>query len=121
MKPIAMRYCCVSDQAERLADVFDRLGMARRSLEDAGLPPGDGFQGAIFEVGNGWIEIWPTGEGMPAGTMLQLVVEQADALAAAARAAGLAPNGPMDAHGERIYFLDTPGPQLSFQSTLAPG
>lgn len=121
MKPIAMRYCCVSDQAEALAGVFDRLGMARRTMEDVGLPPGDGFQGAIFEVGNGWIELWPTGEGMPAGTMLQLVVGQADSVAAAARATGLAPTGPMDAHGERIYFLDAPGLQLSFQSALAPG
>ena len=35
----------------------------------------------------------------------------------AARGNGLAPEGPMDAHGERIYFLRLPGGlQMSFQS-----
>lgn len=33
---------------------------------------------------------------------------------------GLSPEGPMDAHGERIYFLEMPdATQMSFQSSLA--
>ena len=56
---------------------------------------------------------------MPAGTMLQIVVDDADSLAQQARANGLAPEGPMDAHGERIYFLKAPtGLPVTFQSPL---
>ncbi len=51
--------------------------------------------------------------------MLQLVVDDADAYAEKAKAGGLSPQGPMDAHGERIYFLTLPGGlQMSFQSRL---
>ena len=54
---------------------------------------------------------------MPACTMLQLVVDDADAWAARARENGLDPHGPMDAHGERIYFLQAPtGLPVTFQS-----
>ena len=45
------------------------------------------------------------------------LVDDADAFAAQARKNGLAPKGPMDAHGERIYMLEGPdGLQMSFQS-----
>lgn len=42
---------------------------------------------------------------MLSGTMLQLVVDDADAYAATARANGPEPFGPVDVHGERIYYL----------------
>ncbi len=57
---------------------------------------------------------------MPAGTMLQVVVDDADAFAENAKQNGLDSQGPMDAHGERIYFIGTPtGLQLSFQPKLS--
>ena len=56
---------------------------------------------------------------MPAGIMLQIEVDDADAFAAHAKANGLEAQGPMDAHGERIYFFKAPtGLQVSFQSKL---
>jgi hypothetical protein len=119
MTATAMRLCCVSEQAEALVVTFDRLGLNRRPIADCNPSPGEGFRGAIYAIGNGWIEVWPAGEGMPAGIMIQLVVDDADAVAAAAREGGLAPQGPMDAHGERIYLLAAPGGlQLAFQSPL---
>ena len=46
-----------------------------------------------------------------------VVVDDADAWAGQARANGLDPQGPMDAHGERIYMLTGPGGlQVSIQS-----
>ena len=73
----------------------------------------DAFQGAIFPVASpsdgSWAEIWPSGEHMPAGTMLQIVVDDADRYAEQARANGLEVHGPMDAHGERIYSAVAPG------------
>jgi len=57
---------------------------------------------------------------MPAGIMLQIVVDDADAWAENARKNGLEPSGPIDDHGERIYYLKAPGGlPISFQSTLA--
>lgn len=54
---------------------------------------------------------------MPAGVMLQLMVDDADAFAAHAKGQGLELQRPMDAHGERIYFLKAPwGRRVSFQS-----
>ena len=76
--------------------------------------------GAVFPAADSWIEIWPEGPEMPAGIMLQIVVDDADAFAAHAKTNGLDPQGPMDAHGERIYYLKAPsGLQISFQSSLA--
>ena len=121
MKVLGIRYCSVSAHARPMATFFDAIGLPRRSMED--LPPadsGDGFVGAIFPAGDSWIELWPEGPGMPVGNMLQVVVDDADAFARHARDQGLAPEGPMDAHGERIYFLKAPdGSQISFQSRLA--
>ena len=72
-------------------------------------------------AGDSWIEVWPEGPGMPAGIMLQIVVDDADAWAERARANGLKPQGPTDAHGERIYYLQAPGGlPIAFQSRL-PG
>lgn len=116
MNVTGIRFCTVSDEAEELAGFFrGGLGLPEREMESGT----DEFCGAIFPAGDSWIEIWKKGPDMPAGTMLQIVVDDADAVAEAARANGLEPSGPMDAHGERIYFIEAPGGlQVSFQSAL---
>jgi hypothetical protein len=121
MQVLAIRFCHVSPEAEAMADTFKALGLPQRSLDDV-FPPGTpGFMGAIFLAGASWVELWPQGPEMPSGTMLQVVVDDADAFAAHARGNGLAPEGPMDMHGERVFFLKLPGGlQLSFQSALQP-
>ena len=103
-------------EAEGIASTFEALGLSQTNFpEAAGLP------GAIFTTDDqsSWAEFWHEAEGMPAGTMLQLVVDDADAMAATARANGLDLQGPMEAHGEKIYFLTLPGGlPMSFQSKL---
>ncbi|HET8622712.1 MAG TPA: hypothetical protein VFM14_04055 [Gemmatimonadales bacterium] len=120
MKVLSMRYASVLPNAEAMARFFDALGLPRMPLPD--LPDVKwpaGFAGAIFPAGESWIEIWPQGPEMPVGNMLQIVVDDAEAFAAHAKARGLSPEGPMDAHGERIFFLKAPdGTQISFQSKL---
>lgn len=120
MKVLAIRYCSVSPKANEVAGFFKALGLPQRSLDDVMPPSPDGaFIGAIFLAGESWVELWPEGPEMPAGTMIQIVVDDADAFAAQACANGLSPEGPMDAHGERIYFLKAPdGTPVSFQCAL---
>lgn len=119
MKVIGIRYCSVGPDSAAQAGFFDALGLPRMSLEAFGIGL-DPFAGAIFPAQSSWIELWPQGPGMPAGLMLQIEVDDADAFAAHARDRGLTPGGPQDAHGERIYFLEAPGGlQVSFQSKLA--
>ena len=130
MKVLGIRYCTVTPDAEALARFLgpEGFGLTPRPMElpeGESLPPGidpDGFLGAVFPVGEGdasWIELWPDSQGMPAGTMLQIVVDDADAWAARAKENGLSPMGPTDAHGERIYFLQAPGGAgITFQSKL---
>jgi cytochrome c biogenesis protein ResB len=56
---------------------------------------------------------------MPAGLMLQIVVDGADVVAETARKNGIEVNGPMEAHGEKIYFAVAPGGlSVSFQQVL---
>lgn len=118
MKVLGIRFCSVSNEAEELAGFLETLGLPKRDLGDG---TGEAFPGAVFPAGEGsWVELWRANEGMPAGIMLQVVVDDADAFAEHARSGGLAPQGPMDMHGERIYFLEGPGGlQISFQSALA--
>lgn len=115
MKVLGIRFCTVTDEAPALAAFLDQLGLPQR---DMGQGDSDAFMGAVFPAGDhSWVEMWAPAEGMPAGVMLQVIVDDADALAANARSNGLDPQGPMDAHGERIYFLKAPsGLQMSFQS-----
>ncbi len=118
MKVLSIRFCAVDPAAESLATFFDKLGLTRRDMGDCSGAETN-FSGAVFPAGDSWIELWPDGPDMPAGTMLQIVVDDADAFAENAKQNGLDPHGPMDAHGERIYFIGTPtGLQLSFQSKL---
>lgn len=117
MKFLGIRFCSVSKDAEALAGFLGKSGLGLPERDLGG--DGDGFSGAVFPAGDSWVEVWSEGPGMPAGVMLQIVVDDADAWAEHARSNGLTPKGPMDAHGERIYFLEAPsGLQMSFQSKL---
>lgn len=117
MNVLGIRFCSVSEQAESLAKFLGSEGLG---LPQTDMPAmGDGFSGAVFPAGTSWIEMWPEGPNMPAGIMLQVVVDDADAWAAQAKGNGLDPQGPTDAHGERIYYLQAPGGlPISFQSKL---
>jgi hypothetical protein len=110
----------VSKEAEDLASFLGKgLGLP---LQDWEVPTeADGFLGAVFPAGDAsWIEIWPEGPEMPAGVMLQIIVDDADAWAEQAKENGVEPHGPSDAHGERCYFLQGPGGlPITFQSKLA--
>jgi hypothetical protein len=116
MKVLSLRYCTISPESADLMRFFQALGLASKANGDA---TQDSQSGGIFAAGDSWIEVWPEGEGMPAGTMLQLVVDDADAFANQAKSQGLNPQGPMEAHGEKIYFIEAPnGLPVSFQSAL---
>ena len=121
MEVLGIRFCSVTQEAENLAAVLDSLGLARRKMSDEGglEAESSGFLGAVFPAGTGWIEIWPEGPELPAGILLQIVVDDATAFAAHAKKNGLDPQGPVDAHGERIYFLQGPsGLPITFQSAF---
>ena len=121
MEVLGIRFCSVTREAASLAAVLDALGMPRRDMTDAASPGSDSaaFSGAVFPAGSGWIEVWPEGPELPAGILLQIVVDDAAAFAANAKKNGLDPQGPVDAHGERIYFLQAPsGLPITFQSAL---
>lgn len=119
MEVLAIRFCSVHEKAQPLAKFFDDLGLGRRPIPEHEQADGS-FGGAVFPAGRSWVEIWPESSEMPEGIMLQVEVDDADAFAAHAKDNGLEPQGPMDAHGERIYFIEAPtGLQVSFQSKLA--
>jgi hypothetical protein len=118
MKVLGIRFCAVDKAAQPLAEFLDSLGLERRPLESGEGGAGDEFPGAVFPAGaDSWIEMWPPSAGLPEGIMLQIVVDDADAFAEHARERGLAPQGPLESGGERIYFLRAPtGMPVSFQS-----
>ena len=116
MKLLGIRFCAVAEEAIPMAEFFTKgLGLAERDLG-----AGDGFHGCVLPAGDSsWVEIWQKGENMPAGLMLQLVVDDADAVAENAKASGVEVQGPMEAHGEKIYFAVAPGGlSVSFQQVL---
>ncbi len=116
MEVLGIRFCAVADEAVEMSNFFTAgLGLPERDLGDA-----DGFSGCVIPAGDSsWVEIWQKGENMPAGLMLQLVVDDADAIAANARENGIDVQGPMEAHGEKIYFAVAPGGlSVSFQQVL---
>jgi hypothetical protein len=116
MNVLGIRFCAVAEEASSMADFFTKgLGLAERDLGD-----GDGFSGCVIPAGDSsWVEIWQKADNMPVGLMLQLVVDDADAIAANARENGIDVQGPMEAHGERIYFSVAPGGlSVSFQQVL---
>jgi hypothetical protein len=114
MEVLGIRYCSVTAEAAALIKCFAALGMPKTDYAE------EGVSGSVFPAGSSWIEIWQGAPDSPSSTMLQVVVDDADAFAAHARKNGLSPEGSTDAHGERIYFLKAPGGlQMSFQSKLS--
>ena len=115
MEVLGIRFCAVAEEAKPMAEFFTKgLGLPERDLGG-----GEEFHGAVIPAGTSWIEIWQKGADMPAGLMLQIVVDDADAVAATARESGIEVNGPMEAHGEKIYFAVAPGGlSVSFQQVL---
>ena len=116
MKVSGIRFCAVAEEAVAMSEFFTKgLGLAERDFGD-----GEEFSGCVVPAGDSsWIEIWQKGENMPVGFMLQLVVDDADAIAANARENGIDVKGPMEAHGEKIYFAVAPGGlSVSFQQVL---
>jgi len=106
VRVIGIRFTYVSSKARDLARFLaDGLGMP----QNVPVADGDSFTGAIFPAGDSWIEVWEESPDLPGGVMLQIVVDDADAWADRARAGGLDPTGPIEQHGERIYFLEAPG------------
>ena len=123
MKFLGIRFCRVAkrENAEELANMLGETGLGLKAIDMPAIDGLDGFQGAVFPVeanpGASWIEIWPANEDMPEMVMLQIIVDDADAWAANARANGLSPKGPDDAHGERIYYMEGPsGLPIAFVS-----
>ena len=125
MKVLGIRFCKVAkrEDAEGLAALLGENGFG---LSATDMGASDAFNGAVFPVdehgakGEGsWIEIWPAGENMPEMTMLQIVVDDADAWAERAKSNGVEVKGPDDAHGERIYYMEGPGGlPIAFQSKV---
>lgn len=122
MKVLGVRFCKVihADNARGLAAMLGENGFGLKPVD---MGAAEEFNGAVFPVddapqGEGsWIEIWPAGEAMPEMTMLQIVVDDADAWAERARKNGVEVKGPDDAHGERIYYMEGPGgTQVAFLS-----
>ena len=117
MEVLRIRFCTVTPEAAELTKFFQNLGLTRKDLSEH--IQSDDFCCGIFPAGSSWIEVWPVSENAPAGTMLQIIVDDADAFAEHARLHGLAPQGPTDANGERIYSLQAPsGLAVTFQSSL---
>ena len=118
MKVLGIRFCAVADEAQPMAEFFTKgLGFPQHDLGGS-----DEFRGAVIPAGDdSWIEIWEKGPDMPAGLMLQIVVDDADAVAATANANGVEVQGPVEAHGEKIYYASAPGGlSVSFQEILKP-
>jgi hypothetical protein len=118
MKPLSIRFCAISSEAEKLVE-FLGLGLGFPCVAKPLNDDPEALTGGIFHAGESSIEVWPEGDQMPPGVMLQVVVEDADEVAEHARANGLTPKGPVQAHGEKIYYLLAPGGlAMTFQSKL---
>ena len=116
MKVLGIRFVSVDADNAEMAVFLDKLGLP--VIGD--FKAGPGFDGAVFEAGSSWIEVWPEAPGMPEGVMLQIIVDDADAWAERARENGLEPEGPIDVHGDRCYALSSPtGLPITVQSTIS--
>jgi hypothetical protein len=84
MKVLGIRSCKVAPAADVKA-MAEMLGENGFGLTPTDLGALEGFSGAVFPVGDAppglgsWIEFWAAGENMPKMTMLQIVVDDADA------------------------------------------
>ena len=127
MKILGHRFCYVGENAlaldlsKTLAALGWNIGrvFTEQMLETETLSD-DNFSGAIFNVDDdSWVEIWSELPGVPKGIMLQIIVDNADAFAENAKKNGLEPQGPVESHGERIYYLmPASGLPISFQSKI---
>jgi hypothetical protein len=119
MKPLSIRFCAVTPDADPLVE-FLGLGLGFPCVSKNITEDPESAKGGLFHTADGsCIEVWKDGPEMPAGIMLQVVVEDADAVAEHARANGLHPKGPMMTHGEKMYYLLAPGGlAMTFQSKL---
>ena len=79
MKILGIRYCSVADGSAEFADFLRKLGAQEKEMDTGSA----GFSGAVFPAGDSWIELWPKSDetSSEAMTMLQLVVDDADAFA----------------------------------------
>lgn len=114
MKVLGYRFCLTLTEHAPMLDFFDKLGLSRKELPQEIV---DEFPGAIYPAGDSWIEIWQAGEHMPAGTMLQIFVDDVDSFVAAGRSSGLEMSDPSEMHGEMVSFATAPnGMFVSVQS-----
>lgn len=106
-----IRFCEVHSQSAPLRDILKTAGFSPRS---------DVSGGDIFPTReNSWIELWDETPGMPAGIMLQILVDDVDIWAAQAKERGLELAGPFDQHNERMFMFSTPtGFQITVQSEI---
>jgi hypothetical protein len=123
MKVLGHRFAHVAepDDAQAFNTMLQSLGLTPLDLNAILGSEAAAFEGAVYETGpdGSMVQIWAAGEQMPAGTMLQIVVDDAEAFADHARSNGLDPQGPFDMHGERVFMLTAPGGMpVSFQSKL---
>ncbi|WP_199610245.1 VOC family protein [Flocculibacter collagenilyticus] len=120
MQVLGIRFCAVTDEAQDLAHFLNGLGLTERKMGDCDDNQSDShaFSGAIFPAGeHSWVEVWQSSSQMPAGIMLQIIVDDAEAFAAHAKQNKIEVQGPMKNYGETIYFAEGPsGLKLSFQS-----
>lgn len=111
MTVLGIRFCTVKPEGEARG-IADFMGPKGWNFDerDMGADHSDSFQGAVFPAGEAsWTEIWAASEHMPETTMLHVIVDDADRYAEQAKANGLSVNGPMEMHGERMYFSEAPG------------
>jgi predicted enzyme related to lactoylglutathione lyase len=111
MTVLGIRFCTVKPEKEA-RDLAAFFGSDGWNFSERGMStnPSEGFQGAVFPAGRAsWTEIWAANEHMPETTMLHVIVDDADAYANRAKDNGITVSGPMDMHGERIYFSEGPG------------
>ena len=105
----------------RFCEVHGNSSALRETLKTAGFSPREGVAGGdVFgTLGDSWIELWDQTPDMPAGIMLQIIVEDAQAWADQARERGVEIHGPFDAHGERMFMLgNSTGMQITVQSKI---
>lgn len=111
MTVLGIRFCTVKLEKEA-SDLAAYLGSDGWNFSERGMStdPAEGFQGAVFPAGKAsWTEIWAASEHMPETVMLHVIVDDADTYARRAQDNGITVSGPMDMHGERIYFSEAPG------------
>lgn len=110
-----MRFCSTEADCDPMIEFFEKLGLPALEM------PADAaaYPGKIFTAGESWLEFWKEGPGMEKGIMLQIIVDDADAYAKQAKENGLEPQGPMEMHGERVYFFKSPsGMPVSVQAKV---